>query len=283
MFKKFCLLCIYFVSVEEVNSLETPLPKFYIVENWFVTHDSLWNIASNPAVFNDPLKWYILYEYNKEKFPEQNNPNYILPGMIIEIPSINNEYREGIYSREILNYAFPDFTRLFWKSSGTIINESIVDDVVTINFDTMNIPGNSKLSISIYEKNTGGKDDIVEIIEILSGNIIMQEWIVEFDEKQCRQCAIEMQQNGYTIPEYYFIVRYGNYISEISNIITIKGWVRGQFYDEDYNITLRNCRVGLILGDGTEIETVSDDNGYIDVRGVPIGEVFYYLKGPVKP
>jgi hypothetical protein len=28
------------------------------------------------------------------------------------------------------------------------------------------------------------------------------------------------------------------------------------------------------------METTSDDNGYVDVKGIPIGEVLYYLLGP---
>jgi hypothetical protein len=267
----------FFISIKNLYALDDPLPRFYIVENWFLTRDSLWNIAANPAVYNDPMKWHILYEYNKEKFLKQDNPDHIIPGMVIEIPSINNEYRVGIYSREILNYAIPDFTGLCWKSNGEIINEGNVDDIVTLSFNAINIPDNSKITIFIYEKNINGKDDFLEKIETLSENNITKDWIIKFDEKKLGQCSSEIQQNGYTIPEYYFIAQYGNYVSVKSNIISIKGWIRLKFFDEEFDITLRNYPIMLILGDGTEMETTTDDNGYVDVKGTPIGNVLYYL------
>ncbi len=76
----------------------TPLPKFYVVRPWAETKDCFWNISGRPYVYNNPFLWENLYEVNKGKLPQKNNPNLILPGMVMEIPSITGEYRDGYYS-----------------------------------------------------------------------------------------------------------------------------------------------------------------------------------------
>ncbi len=73
------------------------LPKFYIVQPWEITRDCLWNISGRTYVYNNPWLWENLYEANKQKLPDPSNPNLILPGMKLEIPSISGEFRSGTY------------------------------------------------------------------------------------------------------------------------------------------------------------------------------------------
>ncbi len=84
----------------------TPLPKFYIVRPWALTKDCFWNISGRPYVYNNPFLWENLYEANKGNIPQRNNPNLILPGMKMEIPSISGEYRDGVYSPDADYEAF---------------------------------------------------------------------------------------------------------------------------------------------------------------------------------
>lgn len=76
----------------------TPLPEFYIVRPWAESKDCYWNISGRPYVYNNPLLWENLYQANKSNMPKPNNPNLIMPGMKMKIPSITGEYREGVYS-----------------------------------------------------------------------------------------------------------------------------------------------------------------------------------------
>lgn len=80
-------------NIREVN----PLPKYYVVRPWRESKNCFWNIAAYPYVYKNPYKWSKLYEANKKKLPRPNDPNLIRPGMIIEIPSLNGEYREGTF------------------------------------------------------------------------------------------------------------------------------------------------------------------------------------------
>jgi hypothetical protein len=73
------------------------LPKQYTVRTWQREKDCLWNIAGYSWVYGDPTKWKILYNANKSKMPDSNNPDLIEPGMVIDIPSIKGEARDGMW------------------------------------------------------------------------------------------------------------------------------------------------------------------------------------------
>ena len=72
-----------------------PLPAQYTVRSWTTFRDCLWNIAGRPWVYGNPRQWRVLYNANRAKFPNPNNPNWIEPGMVLDIPSIKGEFRQG--------------------------------------------------------------------------------------------------------------------------------------------------------------------------------------------
>jgi nucleoid-associated protein YgaU len=78
---------------------ETPtlLPGQYTVRSWAVSRDCFWNIAGRSWVYGDPYKWRLLYNANKAKLPDPNNPDLIEPGIILDIPSVQGESREGVW------------------------------------------------------------------------------------------------------------------------------------------------------------------------------------------
>ena len=84
-------------SLADIKEI-TPLPQYYVVRPWAETKDCYWNISGRPYVYNNPLLWENLYQANKSNMPNPNDPNLIMPGMKMEIPSITGEYREGVYS-----------------------------------------------------------------------------------------------------------------------------------------------------------------------------------------
>jgi hypothetical protein len=74
-----------------------PLPAQYTVRPWAVSKDCLWNIAGRPWAYGDPTKWKILYNANRARMPQPENPDLIHPGMILDIPSIQGETRSGVW------------------------------------------------------------------------------------------------------------------------------------------------------------------------------------------
>ncbi|MCL2043959.1 MAG: LysM peptidoglycan-binding domain-containing protein [Treponema sp.] len=85
---------------------ERILPATYSVRTWALHGDSFWNIAARPWVYGNPHQWRILYNANRSKLPNPNNPNIITPGMVIDIPSIRGETRAGAWDP---NVSYPAF------------------------------------------------------------------------------------------------------------------------------------------------------------------------------
>ena len=74
-----------------------PLPAVYIVRLIPERRDCLWRIAEYPFIYNNPLKWPVLYEANKKTFKDPSNPNLIYPNQVLNIPSIKGESRSGTW------------------------------------------------------------------------------------------------------------------------------------------------------------------------------------------
>jgi nucleoid-associated protein YgaU len=72
-------------------------PAIYTVRLIPERRDCLWRIAGYSFIYNNPLKWTVIYEANKKTFRDPSNPNLIFPGQLLQIPSIAGEARSGTY------------------------------------------------------------------------------------------------------------------------------------------------------------------------------------------
>jgi nucleoid-associated protein YgaU len=73
------------------------LPRYFVVRLIPANRDCFWNIAALPFIYNDPMKWGIIYNANKNILPIPANADLILPNQVLEIPAIAGETREGTY------------------------------------------------------------------------------------------------------------------------------------------------------------------------------------------
>lgn len=73
------------------------LPAAYVVKDIPGNEDCLWKIAEYDFIFGDAHQWELLYEANREILPQIDNPDLILAGLVLEIPSINGEVRSGTW------------------------------------------------------------------------------------------------------------------------------------------------------------------------------------------
>jgi nucleoid-associated protein YgaU len=80
-----------------VKAKTLSLPAVYVVRLIPERRDCLWRIAEYPFIYNNPLKWPVIYDANKKNFRDPGNPNLIFPGQKLQIPSIKGETREGTY------------------------------------------------------------------------------------------------------------------------------------------------------------------------------------------
>jgi nucleoid-associated protein YgaU len=84
-----------------------PLPAIYVVRLNPGRRDCLWLIAEYPFIYNNPLKWSVIYEANKKTFRDPTNPNLIFPGQVLQIPSISGETRTGTWDPTKTYPVFP--------------------------------------------------------------------------------------------------------------------------------------------------------------------------------
>jgi hypothetical protein len=161
---------------------------------------------------------------------------------------------------------------LSWKTENAIISEACVGDAVQITFNTVNISQNNNLMIYIFEENDNADDDFVTEIVCLAKGSNSINWIIEFDENKYKTSKNELMENGFTIPEYYFIVKCGEYISEKSNIIKIYGYIDIKLVDENTKKVLSNRPYTIYFGNRTKHEGMSDENGRIIIRNAIIGD-----------
>ena len=95
------------VAVEPVAEPVEPgapeLPATYTVRLILERRDCLWRIAGYPFVYNNPWKWKVLYEANRDILLEPDNPDLIEVGQVLTIPSIAGEVRDGEYD-PLLDY-----------------------------------------------------------------------------------------------------------------------------------------------------------------------------------
>jgi hypothetical protein len=84
-----------------------PLPSQYTVRTWADQRDCLWNIAGYPWVYNDPWQWRRLYEANRDKLPNASNADEIEIGTVIDIPSMRDEVRQGMWDEAKEYQALP--------------------------------------------------------------------------------------------------------------------------------------------------------------------------------
>ena len=75
----------------------TVLPMYYTVVQRTPLTDALWRIAGYSFIYNHPIQWYRIYQANRNVLRDPNNPDLILPGQVLTIPSMNGEERAGTY------------------------------------------------------------------------------------------------------------------------------------------------------------------------------------------
>ncbi len=81
----------------EIKSAQKTLPAAYVVRDMPGNEDCFWRIAGYDFVYDDPSAWWPIYQANKEKLPQPENPDLIYPGMVLQIPERQGESRSGVW------------------------------------------------------------------------------------------------------------------------------------------------------------------------------------------
>jgi nucleoid-associated protein YgaU len=99
--------CIAALAGVKAKEVIISWPAVYVVRLIPARRDCLWRIAEYPFIYNNPLKWPVIYNANKKTFRDPSNPNLIFPGQKLKIPSIKGETRDGTYDPTTKYEPFP--------------------------------------------------------------------------------------------------------------------------------------------------------------------------------
>lgn len=106
---------------QEVNTegKVTVLPQYYVVVRRVPLTDALWRIAGYSYIYNNPIEWYRIYEANRNVLRDPNNPDLILPGQRLVIPSLNGEERSGEYNPDLEYLTYDEVMQLRQQNNTT--------------------------------------------------------------------------------------------------------------------------------------------------------------------
>jgi hypothetical protein len=174
-----------------------------------------------------------------------------------------------------------DIYDLVWAdSSGKTLTGAHIEDTVYVNANVSQISDGTEISITIFENNKDSENDYVtQFSATVNNGIIHAAWQVSYDEDQENtQCFREIAEQGYTIPEYIFSIRYNDYQSPFSTTLIVWDWIQKQLHDEDTGELLPNFRYELFVGDGTKREGITNDEGYMKYEDhLPLGPLYILL------
>lgn len=82
---------------DSVRTTGSGLPAAYVVRDMPGEEDCFWRISGYDFIYGDYGGWYPIYQANKDKLPQPDNPDLIHPGMVMEIPEREGETRSGVW------------------------------------------------------------------------------------------------------------------------------------------------------------------------------------------
>ena len=174
----------------------------------------------------------------------------------------------------------PTITNPHWENSdGQTITKALVGDEVTLCADVTDIADGATAKIKIVEKDDDGNDDDVTTLSAKVQNSKIEcKWKVIYteddDDSNSQQ---EKEEKGYTLPEYAFTVECDGVKSEESGQLDVMGWIKQQFKDKGTGEPIANAKYTIYLTDGTEINGITDDEGYVEQINLKKGKYLIVL------
>ena len=162
----------------------------------------------------------------------------------------------------------PSITSPRWEDeSGSTINKALVGDEVYLCADVTDIADGATAKIRIVEKDNDGNDDFVTELNttVQEGKIRCKWKVVYTEDNDDSNSQQELEEKGYTLPEYAFTVECDGAESEESGQLDIMGWIRTQFINKYNKKPLRNMNYEIRASNGSLIKGKTDKNGFIEL------------------
>ena len=168
----------------------------------------------------------------------------------------------------------PSITNPHWEDeNGKTLTKALVGDEVFLCADVTDISAGTSAKIKIVEKDDDGNDDfITELSTSVNDGKIRCDWkVIYTEDNDDTDSQKEMEEKGYTLPEYAFTVECDGVESEESGQLDV-------YADFIAKLTfkgrpMKNYPYVLKLADGSYKTGETNDDGYIIENEIPIGKV----------
>ena len=162
----------------------------------------------------------------------------------------------------------PKISNPRWEdASGRTIAKALVGDEVFLCADVTDIADGASAKIKIVEKDDDGNDDFVtELTASVQEGKIRCKWkVVYMADDDDTDSQKEMEEKGYTLPEYAFTVESSGVKSEESGQLDVMGWIKTQFINKYNKKPLRNMNYEIRASNGSLTKGKTDKNGFIEL------------------
>ena len=162
-----------------------------------------------------------------------------------------------------------------WEDTkGQAITKALVGDEVYLCADITDIADGATATIKIVEKDTNGKDDPVTTLSaVVSGDRIKCQWKVTYTaDKDDEDSQQELEEKGYTLPEYTFVVECGGATSGESGVLEVREWIHQKVKYYKSGSEVKNMKYHLEFSDTYGIEG-RIAGGLIKEEKLPLGNI----------
>ena len=166
----------------------------------------------------------------------------------------------------------PSITNPHWENAdGKAIAKALVGDEVYLCADVTDIADGAAAKIRIVEKDDDGSDDFVtELNTSVQDGKIRRKWkVIYTEDNDDTDSQQELEENGYTLPEYAFTVECDGMESEESGQLDVRGWIKRQLKDKQSGRPLKNLKYKILTTDNKILFTgVTDENGFLEWKNI---------------
>ena len=214
-------------------------------------------------------------EIGRERADNQINGTQEGNVSAVSSPSSRSQSENQGESENISNEKSPKISNPRWEDeNGRTIAKALVGDEVYLCADVTDIADGATATIRIIEKdNDGNDDDLTSLTDKVQDGKIRCDWkVIYTEDNDDTDSQKEMEEKGYTLPEYAFTVECNGTESEESGQLDVMGWIKKQIVYRYTNKPMINLPYKLFTTNGKLVsEGKSDNFGYISVENIKIG------------
>ena len=169
----------------------------------------------------------------------------------------------------------PKISNPHWEDeNGKTLTKALIGDEVFLCADVTDIADGATATIRIVEKDNDGNDDDLTVLtdKVQDGKIRCDWKVVYMEDNDDTESQKEIEEKGYTLPEYAFTVECDGVESDESPQLDVRGWIKFQLKETESDRIFSNVPVRILKEDGTIIKCKSDENGYVYLKDLLFGK-----------